>query len=117
LGLNQDEFADKIGVSKNSIGAYERGQTEFKVPLLLVMGDVGVDIGYVLTGRRSDSSLGFPEQHHLDMLSRLSMREREAVFALVATLAGELVSLQELDLANIGKTLHDKNRDFRGSGE
>lgn len=117
LGLSQGDFAEKCGIHKNSLRLYEQGERSPTLVLLLVFQDVGVDISYVLTGRRSDGTLGFSEQHHLDMLSKLSVREREAVFALVATLAGEVVSLQELDLANIGKTLHDKSRGFRGEGE
>jgi transcriptional regulator with XRE-family HTH domain len=117
LGLSQGDFSEKCGIHKNSLRLYEQGERSPTLVLLLVFQDVGVDISYVLTGRRSDGTLGFSEQHHLDMLSKLSVREREAVFALVATLAGEVVSLQELDLANIGKTLHDKSRGFRGEGE
>lgn len=117
LALSQGDFAEKCGIHKNSLRLYEQGERSPTLVLLLVFQDVGVDISYVLTGRRSDGTLGFSEQWHLDMLSKLSAREREAVFAVVATLAGEVVSLPELDLANIGKTLHDKDRGFRGGGE
>ena len=117
LGLNQEDFAEKSGIHKNSLRHYEQGERSPTLALVLIFQDVGVDIGYVLTGRRSDGSLGFSEQHHLDMLAKLSMREREGVFSLVAILAGETVSLEEINLANIGQTFHSKRRDFRGEGD
>lgn len=119
LGFERDQegFADKVGISKNSLGAYEKGQTAMKVPLLLIFDDIGVDILYVLTGKRSDISREFVDQRMLDLLTKLSARERDAVNALVSTLAGEVVELRALDRANLMNTFHSTGRDFRGERE
>lgn len=120
LGFNKDQggFAAKAGISENSLGAYERGQTAMKVPLLLILHDIGVDISYVLTGKRNDGSMGLMEQQHFDMLTKLSMREREAVFALVSTLAGATIGLDDLQaMSDRRGALHDKVRGFRGEND
>lgn len=119
LGWNKDQegFAEKAGISKTSLGNYESGHTAMKVPALLIFDDIGVDILYVLTGKRGENSRGFIDQNMLNMLARLSAREREAVFALVATLAGETVDLHDLNRAAIAATFHSKGRDFRGESE
>jgi hypothetical protein len=88
-----------------------------KVPVLLILDDIGVDILYVLTGRRSEIGRGFVDQNMLNMIAKLSEREREAVFGLVATLAGDIVDLHDLNRANIAATFHSKGRDFRGESE
>ncbi len=118
LGLSQGDFAEKCGIHKNSLRLYEQGERSPTLVLLLVFQDIGVDISYVLTGRRSDAELGFSEQHHLDMLSKLSVREREAVFGLVATLAGEVIDLADLQAqSDIRASFHDKTKSFQGENE
>jgi transcriptional regulator with XRE-family HTH domain len=122
IGLKQDELAERAGISKNSLGAYERGETAMNVVLLLILQDLRtetgqrIDIGYVLTGRRSDGSMGIVERQMLDMLTKLSVRERQAVFNLVSTLAGEAIGVDELQaMSDLRATLHSPTRDFKGT--
>ncbi len=116
LGMNQEVFADRCGISKGSLGGYERGQTPMNVVLLLILQDLKVDISYVLTGRRTDGSLGVADGHLIDMLAKLSVRERQAVFNLVSTLAGEGIGIDELQtMSDLRATLHSPTRDFKGS--
>lgn len=121
LGFKQDELAEKSGISKNSLGSYERGETAMNVVMLLVLQDIrsdngqAIDVGYVLTGRRSGGGPGALEQNLLDMLSKLGMRERHAVFNLVSTLAGEAIGIDELQaMSDLRATLHSPTRDFKG---
>jgi hypothetical protein len=92
------------------------------VVLLLILQDLRtetgqrIDIGYVLTGRRSDGSMGIVERQMLDMLTKLSVRERQAVFNLVSTLAGEAIGVDELQaMSDLRATLHSPTRDFKGT--
>ncbi|PAL25516.1 helix-turn-helix domain-containing protein [Sphingopyxis sp. GW247-27LB] len=115
LGLKQEELADRTGISKNSLGAYERGATAMNVVMLLVFQDVKIDIGYVLTGRRTDRSLDNITAQLIEMIGKLSVRERHAVFNLVSTLAGEAIGIDELQaMSDLRATLHSPTRDFKG---
>jgi transcriptional regulator with XRE-family HTH domain len=118
FGRDQEGFADKAGISKTSLGNYENGKASMKVPVLVILDDIGVDILYVLTGKRGEASREFIDQNMLNMLAKLSMRERGAVFALVSQLAGEVVDLAYLQAqSDRRKALHDKLRTFRGTDE
>ncbi|MCW3836013.1 helix-turn-helix domain-containing protein [Sphingomonas canadensis] len=52
--FTQTAFSELAGVHKNSQIAYEAGRTPCTVEYLLRLAECGVDIGYVLTGRRAD---------------------------------------------------------------
>ncbi|MFN3749347.1 MAG: helix-turn-helix domain-containing protein [Sphingorhabdus sp.] len=83
-----DGFADMVGIHRNSLSNYENGERAMNVTLLLVLDDIGVDIIYVLTGKRVDGSLDPISSSLVDGFLRLSERERNAVFKLVSSLAG-----------------------------
>lgn len=118
LGLTQLQLAEKAGMSKNSLLAYEKGTTAINITMLMILGDVGVDLGYVLTARRAAGGVDFADQQMLDQLAKLSTRERSAVFAMVSVLTGDLVSIPEVDLQDLAKkTIHDKRREYRGEPE
>ena len=55
LGMNQTEFADVGGVQISAQTNYERGLRNPDWDYLEKIADLGVDILYVVTGRRSDS--------------------------------------------------------------
>ena len=116
MSLKQEELAEKAGISKNSLGAYELGRTPINAMLLLILQDLGVDIAYVMTGKRANGSLGTAEASLLSMVGKLSVRERAAVFNLVSTLAGEAIGIEELQaLSDLRATLHSPTRDFKGA--
>lgn len=58
LKLNQQELADAVGISKRSIGNYERGERNPDAEVLVKLGKVGVNVCYLLTGKRISSTLG-----------------------------------------------------------
>jgi transcriptional regulator with XRE-family HTH domain len=53
LGLNQTEFAAKAGASKNSQYNYEKGERSPDAAYLAAADGMGVDVLYVVTGRRT----------------------------------------------------------------
>lgn len=58
LGLNQAECARLGGVSKNTQGNYETGQTSPSADYLLALAGHGLDMLYVLTGQRGIDTVG-----------------------------------------------------------
>lgn len=53
LGLSQDQFAELGGVSKRTQVSWERGDQTPNAEFLSVVAAAGVDVQYVITGRRS----------------------------------------------------------------
>jgi transcriptional regulator with XRE-family HTH domain len=53
LNLTQMELMDKIGSGRLSIIAYEAGRTTMRADQLAVLDQLGFDILYIFTGRRS----------------------------------------------------------------
>ncbi|WP_244220769.1 helix-turn-helix domain-containing protein [Pseudomonas kribbensis] len=52
LGINQNDFADIGGVKRNSQGNYENDRQRPDTAYLLAISRIGVDVMYVLFGRR-----------------------------------------------------------------
>ncbi|EAB3743439.1 XRE family transcriptional regulator [Salmonella enterica] len=94
LGMNQTEFVELIGVSRGSQVAYEADK---KIPggaYLASIEKVGIDVLYVLTGKRIPKPNGLttesPEETALlenyramDEAARLNMQAVSAAFAQV----------------------------------
>lgn len=55
LGLTQDEFAEKAGVSKRTHNYYESGARQPDSDYLSAIARIGADVQYVLTGVRSSN--------------------------------------------------------------
>ena len=54
LGLKQAEFAQRVGTDVPKQSLYENDRRELRAPYLARLAEAGVDIVYVLTGRRSE---------------------------------------------------------------
>lgn len=92
LGMNQTEFVELIGVSRGSQVAYEADK---KIPggaYLASIEKVGIDVLYVLTGKRTPKTEGLttesPEEKALlenyramDKAAQLNMQTVSATFA------------------------------------
>ncbi|ELY5677713.1 helix-turn-helix transcriptional regulator [Salmonella enterica] len=92
LGMNQTKFVELIGVSRGSQVAYEADK---KIPggtYLALIEKVGVDVLYVLTGKRTPKSEGLttenPEEKALlenyramDKAAQLNMQAVSSAFA------------------------------------
>jgi transcriptional regulator with XRE-family HTH domain len=113
LFKTQEAMADASGAARNSIKNYESGDTPINVALLLVLQDLGFDIGYVVTGRRSEGELGMGDSEVVRLMSLLSHREREAVMQLLYTLTGETVLVRHIGPVGNIATLHEQRPGFR----
>jgi transcriptional regulator with XRE-family HTH domain len=114
-GQSQEEFARWGKVSKNSQFAYENAKTPPTVEYLFELLTWGVDIGYLISGRRETGDLGQRDKWLIESFDALSQRERDAVMQLMATLSGRTVALEVLGSGEreVG-TLHSGTRPFQG---
>lgn len=53
FGWNQEELGQRGGVNRNTQGKYEKGERNPDSAYLTAVADSGVDVLYVLTGRRT----------------------------------------------------------------
>lgn len=86
LGLTQGSFALAGGVLANAQGKYERGQRSPTAIYLSRLAGIGVDILYVVTGRRAVPQLSDERISELEFqgrFSKLSEQERKAVLKLM----------------------------------
>lgn len=110
LGLNQAEFAELGGVKRNSQVAYEAGRIAVPADYLLRLSDRGVDIGFVLTGRREDGSLGLWETRLIENFRRMTEQARDAIISI----SDALVNRAPSDLRELrGPTLHSPGTDYK----
>jgi len=58
LGLNQDQFAALADTGRMTVYRYEQGSNLPTLTFLGLIGPAGVDVGYLLTGRRTSVALG-----------------------------------------------------------
>lgn len=68
LGLNQDEFAQHVGVAKRTLAGYEGGSGDVGATVLGVASTLGVDVLYVITGRRLPADLDALGSAEVDLL-------------------------------------------------
>lgn len=57
LGLSQEEFANRAGISLSSQKRYEKGDREPDSAYLAAVRELGVDVGFVLFARRASEEL------------------------------------------------------------
>lgn len=65
LKLNQTQFAALAGTTKNSQLNYEKGNVCPSAEYLVAIAEAGVDVQYVLTGRRSGEPVLTTEEKEL----------------------------------------------------
>ena len=88
LGLKQAEFADLVGTDVPKQSLYENGHRSLRAGYLARIEPTGVDLLYVLTGRRSEGvRLGDNASAFLAYYLGLPAELREPVDRLVAELS------------------------------
>lgn len=58
VGLKQEELAERVGKSRNTISAWERGEQFPSGEFLMSAPGMGFDVLYLLTGRRGVEVVG-----------------------------------------------------------
>ena len=87
LGFKQAEFAALVGTDVPKQSLYENGHRQLRAGYLARLEPVGVDLLYVLTGRRSEGALGEKASAFLAAYLALPEELREPVERLMADLA------------------------------
>ncbi|ECI4646551.1 XRE family transcriptional regulator [Salmonella enterica subsp. salamae] len=88
LKLNQSDFAELAGCSRNAQAIYERGESLPGSAYLVRLSEIGVDVQYILTGQRLPLTEISMEERALlenyramDKASQLNMQAVSAAFA------------------------------------
>lgn len=90
LGLNQDAFAQLGGITRNTQGSYEKGERNPDSVYLTAVVKAGVDVLYVLTGRRTQQAvegLSEVEAALLNQFRTLSDYDQKAVHRVIGAMA------------------------------
>ncbi|RHW21712.1 transcriptional regulator [Pseudomonas jilinensis] len=90
LSLNQEAFGHLGGVNRNTQAKYEKAERNPDSAYLIGLSAAGVDLLYVLTGRRlppPEESLGTDETELLNSFRKLTLADKAAVLRLTAALA------------------------------
>jgi transcriptional regulator with XRE-family HTH domain len=90
LGLNQDAFAQLGGITRNTQGSYEKGERNPDSIYLTAVIKAGVDVLYVLTGRRTQQAVeGLNEEEAalLNQFRTLSDYDQKAVHRIIGAMA------------------------------
>lgn len=90
LKLNQDDFAKIGGVNRNTQGSYEKSERSPDATYLAKVASAGVDVLYVLTGRRASMSaidLAADETEILNQYRSMPDSDRAAVRRMSSALA------------------------------
>ncbi len=90
LKLNQVEFGELGGVSKNAQLNYEKGERSPDADYLMALIPHGIDVHYLLTGERAARPRSAPDDgrpHLLAMVQRLSPEQLGALEVVLKGLA------------------------------
>ena len=94
LGLSQAVMAQRGGVATRTYSNYEAGEREPGIAALANWYESGVDVLYVVTGRRSGTELPPDEELVLGGFRKLDARGRAGVLALIS-------GMQDQPLSNV----------------
>lgn len=83
INPKQGDFAAVLGVRQSQLSDWERGGTGLKIEHLALLGGAGIDVQYVVTGRRGGNLLATKETQLLDSFRALDAAAQDA-FLLIA---------------------------------
>lgn len=86
LGLNQQQLADKLGISKTTQFNYEKGTRTPDALYLAQLAQLGGDVLFVVTGHAQVDLPGSSQGALLEKIGFLNDKDREAIAHLVEAL-------------------------------
>lgn len=90
IGLNQDDFSQRIGVAKRTLAGYESGSGEVGAAALAMAAGLGVDVLYVVTGERTPmpaDCLSAEEAEFLHYYRQIPAADRAGLNKIAAAMA------------------------------
>lgn len=102
MGLTQEAFGDLGGVKRLAQAHYEKGTRNPDSAYLSAIAAAGVDVQYVLTGRRSANASSQAQQLLNAYLEASPERQRDALMVL---LGGAVEADQRFKKAKIGQQI------------
>jgi transcriptional regulator with XRE-family HTH domain len=107
LGLKQAEFASLVGTDVPKQSLYENDRRELRADYLSRLAAAKVDVGYVLTGKRSEGSwLSEDASALLSSYLTLPAELQESLLSFIAELNGYVVQSH-------GRPAHSARHDVR----
>lgn len=80
MSLSQEDLAQAGGVNRNTQGSYERGVRNPDSTYLLGVAPLGVDVGFVLFGKRSlDTGLSVEEAQIVEQYRQIPEQDQRAL--------------------------------------
>ncbi|WP_200928965.1 helix-turn-helix domain-containing protein [Pseudomonas monteilii] len=80
LNLSQEDLAQAGGVNRNTQGSYERGARNPDTAYLLAVAQLGVEVGFVLFGKRSlDTELSVEETQIIEQYREIPEQDQRAL--------------------------------------
>ena len=107
LGLKQAEFAALVGTDVPKQSLYENDRRELRADYLARLAAAGVDVVYILTGRRSEGWLSQGASDLLTAYLTLPGEMQQALEGLARSLRNQLQG-------PAGATVHARRSDYRG---
>ncbi|MDQ0250943.1 transcriptional regulator with XRE-family HTH domain [Sphingomonas kyeonggiensis] len=104
-GLNQTEFGRLGGVGLQTQSRYEKAETEPGAEYFANLAGAGVDVHFVLTGRRARELFSESQTELIDLIALLDDADQSAILHLTRSLAQR---------APASARLHTPNAEFRG---
>lgn len=116
LGLNQTDFARLGGVGLQTQSRYELGDTEPNAAYLAAISDAGVDVLFILTGRRSRDTLQEEASELVTIFLTMPDDMRDGLLTFARSMGG-YVAKHGIGIAHESPTLHARRLDYRGEAE
>lgn len=114
-GLNQTEFASIGGVGLQTQSRYELGETEPNAAYLAAICAAGVDVGFILTGRRSSESLDIEASELVTIFLAMPPDMRAGLLTFARSMDG-YISKHDLRELPESRVLHGRRLEYRGDG-
>ncbi|WP_373422081.1 helix-turn-helix domain-containing protein [Burkholderia gladioli] len=93
LGLSQDEFASVGGVARRTQSGYESGERSPDAAYLLAVGELGVDIYFVLRGERLPAAIAQGDSDEAELVALYRQLSEAGQAALLAFAASSVNAL------------------------
>lgn len=117
---HQGHFSEKIGVPQKRQSFLENGERELRAEYLDRLAAAGLDIQFIITGKRSPGGMSDAESELLTHFNRLPVAMKVVAVAQLKALADELSRMSGSDWSSLSapapepqSSIHEKSQDYR----